>query len=272
MTTLATCWSMVINNPEDNDFTLVRQMNKDYIRQLIWTPEVGKDGTPHIQAYVRLQKQQRMSFIKKLFPRGHFKSITKDEYDLNTQTYVQKNDQTTAGLHSNTVNDPIPSVDSLLKTVVERIPALWHERELERHKGHQHGQCRAKEPCEMDFDTLFDSEDYWLAHLDIAPMKAVVKNIEKSMVLDNPRTAKLFVSPTYTKIKKEYFPEIFLAHILNAPDDSQEGDEVGSGRHSIPHAAASQSSGDDDQGNSGEVSDGTSEGTSEEASSVGTGD
>ena len=271
MTTLATCWSMVINNPEDNDFTLVRQMNKDYIRQLIWTPEVGKDGTPHIQAYVRLQKQQRMSFIKKLFPRGHFKSITKDEYDLNTQTYVQKNDQTTAGQHSNTVNDPIPSVDSLLKIVCERIPALWHERELERHKGHQHGQCRAKEPCEMDFDTLFASEDYWRAHVDTAPMKAIVKNIEKSMVLDNPRTAKLFVAPTYTKIKKEYFPEIFLAYILNV-STAEEGDEMGSGGHGIPDPTASEGGGDDDESDSGEESEHQTEETSEGSGSVGDGD
>jgi len=256
MTTLATCWSMVINNPEDNDFTLVRQMNKDYIRQLIWTPEVGKDGTPHIQAYVRLQKQQRMSFIKKLFPRGHFKSITKDEYDLNTQTYVQKNDQTTAGLHSNTVNDPIPSVDSLLKTVVERIPALWHERELERCKDHQHANCRGT--CTADYDTLFSDAEYWTSHLETNGMRTIVKRIEKSMVLDNPRTAKLFVAPTYTKIKKEYFTEIFLAYILN--DDhsrEEERDSVHSahGEEQEQDQGSETSSGSDDSSEESSQSD-----------------
>ena len=105
---------MVINNPTENDYAIVLRGYPDHVRELVWTREVGEGGTEHIQAYVKLQRQQRMSFIKKLFPRGHFKPITRDEYAHNTIVYTQKDDATTAGQHRQTFNDPIPNADTLL--------------------------------------------------------------------------------------------------------------------------------------------------------------
>jgi len=249
---------MVINNPEENDYTLVRQANKDYIRQLIWTTEVGgKENTEHIQAYVRLQRQQRMSFIKKLFPRGHFKSITKDEYDLNTQTYTQKNDETTAGSHVNTINDPIPGVDSILRQVCEAIP----DEHLECFQ-HTHAHTLAggghPRPCTCDYSDDID----WEIQLQMPCMKAHIKAIEREIILKNPRVAKLLVSPTYTKIKKEYFTEIFLGYMYTHEEDEEQVQEVSAVE--VETAGSSEDEEQEDQASTSTADEGTDDGDIED--------
>jgi len=205
-----------VNNPDENDYTLVRNSYPDYIRTLVWTTEVGKEGTEHIQAYVKLNRQQRMSFIKKLFPKGHFKSITKDEYDINTQRYAQKEDDTTAGLHHISHNDPIPSVDSVLRQICEAIP----EEHLECYRhDHRHFLNGAHpSPCECNYPDEWD----WEVQIQKPCMKKHIKTLERELVLANPRVAKLLVSPTYTKLKKEWLTEIFLSYIYKQDADDNE--------------------------------------------------
>jgi len=258
MTTLATCWSMVINNPEENDYVLVRQFNKDYIREIAWTTEVGKEGTEHIQAYVRLQKQQRMSFIKKLFPRGHFKAITKDEYDLNTKNYATKNDETTAGLHYGAVADPIPSVDSLLKTICEEVFENYEE-ELMR---------------ELDWtaynDAPRDQFAVWeeLFNTKIHRILQVVRTVEKEKVHENPRVAKLLVSPTYQKLKREWLKEIFMSYMTtyDADDDQVQGNEGAPDEQAEPAECSDDSQEVSEASSEASASDTGSEGSSDEVS------
>lgn len=109
-----TYFSGTINNPEENDFILVRNPNEKYIRQLIWTNEVGAEGTPHIQMYVRFFRNQTLNFLHKLYPRGHFKPIDKDDYNENAQRYVQKDDETTRGKHVITTNEAIPEMERIM--------------------------------------------------------------------------------------------------------------------------------------------------------------
>ena len=93
-----TYWSMTLNNPTDSEMVLIRNPNEKYIRQFVWTPEEGEEtGTPHIQGWLRLQRNQSLSFLKKLYPRAMFKGIEKDEYNENTHNYAQKNDGTERG-------------------------------------------------------------------------------------------------------------------------------------------------------------------------------
>lgn len=66
----ATCWSITVNNPTEDDreaLNIARQKGWKVMGQL----EVGlKDGTPHYQ--LRLQTPQvRFSAVKKVFRRGH---------------------------------------------------------------------------------------------------------------------------------------------------------------------------------------------------------
>lgn len=206
MTTLATHWSMTINNPDDNDMVLVRNPSPEYINQLIWTPEQGEDGTPHIQAYVKLMKQQRMSFIKKLFPRGHFKSITADEYKHNCKMYAQKDDKTTIGSHTITCNQQIPDVVQFLRSMLEEA-------------------CG----CDPTNDNQPDSPQAWMDHwYNGREILNNVLDVEKRAVAKRPMVAKFLVSPTYTRVKKLFTREIVenIVHALyhtNADDNEGEG-------------------------------------------------
>jgi len=174
---------MTINNPTPNDEVLIKNPNPDYIRQLIWTLEVGEDETPHIQAFLRLQRQQRLSFVKKLFPRGHFKSITADEYKNSCIAYAQKEDDTTASYHINTLNEPIPDCVMFLS----RCVALSLE-DVER-----------KEENAKEWIRLRYNEKDLLLKLEYH---------ERSEVVKRPLNAKLIVSPTYSRVKKLYLREI----------------------------------------------------------------
>lgn len=204
MTTLATCWSMTINNPDENDMVLVKNPQSEYIRQLIWTAECGdEEETPHIQAYIKLQRQQRMSFVKKLFPRGHFRSITSDEYKKNCSDYAQKDDSTTIGAHVLTYNEQIPDVVAFLRTMVEEALCLDMKAE----------KCETPK----DFIETYMDNDI-LKDLDKAERKAIIKQ---------PMRAKLVVSPTYSRIKKLYLREIIenvveCKYKQNADDDERE--------------------------------------------------
>jgi len=207
MTTLATCWSMTLNNPDENEMVLIRNPNPEYIRQLIWTPEEGEEGTPHIQAYIKLMKQQRMSFIKKLYPRGHFKSITSDEYKHNCSHYAQKNDDTTIGSHVITYNEQIPDNVQFLRAMISEAISI----DITGPK------CEDQEHW---MDTYFHTNDI-IKSLDVAERAAVKKR---------PSVAKLIVSPTYARVKKLYLREIteniLIAFYYKDADDN-EGERSG---------------------------------------------
>nr|WAE42920.1 MAG: replication associated protein [Cressdnaviricota sp.] len=201
MTTLATQWSMVINNPTETDYALVTRGYPDYVREMVWTREIGENGTEHIQAYVKLQRQQRMSFIKKLFPRGHFKAITRDEYSLNTKEYAQKDDPTTAGAHRQVYNEPIPAADTLLYRLVEEAlktgtgkyySKLWDEN-----------TSTLDHPDKPNSPFNLDKED-WIRFTE------TLKLVEHATVRLQPRIEKILVSAQYKSIKKEWLRDIAM--------------------------------------------------------------
>lgn len=180
MTTLATYWSMTINNPTEADGVLVRNPNEKYIRQLIWTPEVGEDGTPHVQAWLRLQRNQTMAFVKKLYPRAHLKPLTKEGYNENTHDYAQKDDETTAGHHVISMNDPLPGVDTILYRVLE-----------EAYKESTIGNKGLIEWPETD-------------------MLITTRKVEDRLVSERAGLEKLFISGTYDKMKRRFYRQIIL--------------------------------------------------------------
>lgn len=165
-------WSMTINNYDETSLALVRNGYPDYCREIIHTLEEGKEGTPHIQAWIKLQRQQRLSFLKKLFPRGHFKPLTSAEYVHNTKVYAQKNDETTMSAHVHTFNDPTGTVEALIPKVIHRI---WED----------YGDCGDR---------------------DVARMYA-----ERDMVEENWRLAKIFVSAVYKQMWKQFGAEMMSA-------------------------------------------------------------
>lgn len=188
MTTLATYWSMTINNPTETDMVLVRNPNDRYIRQLVWTPEVGEDGTSHVQAWIRLQRNQSMAHVKKLYPRAHLKPITKDDYNENSQQYAQKEDDTTAGHHTISLNDPLPGVDTILYRVLEQM----YDRTSSSNKA------------------------------GVIPVNDMLKEsqiIEDEMVSERAGLEKLFISGTYDKMKRRFYKQIISRLLSKRQND-----------------------------------------------------
>lgn len=172
---MSTFWGVTINNPDENDYALIRNGYPDYCRELVWTREIGTEGTEHIQAWVRLQRQQRFSFMKKLFPKGHFECLSSMEFNKHTRDYVQKDNETTAGKHVQKYNDPLHTIENVIKRVVGYIlyegpPKGW--------------------PSEW---TLLKKR----------------KTVEKQMVRDDYKLAKIFVSATYSRMWAEFGEEMY---------------------------------------------------------------
>lgn len=162
-------WSVTINNYDDRDLAIVRNGYPDYCREIIHTLEEGKEGTPHIQAWVKLQRQQRMSFLRKLFPGGHFKPLTSAEYVENTKQYAQKNDETTRSAHVHVFHDPTGTLESIMKQVILAMSK------------------------EMSYE-IYDNS--------LLPVYR--KLIEKRMVEKDYKLAKIFVSATYKAMWKDF--------------------------------------------------------------------
>ena len=59
-------WCFTINNPRDEDC-----VTSDKIAYIIYGREVSATGTKHLQGYVCFVNRQRLSAVKKLFPRAH---------------------------------------------------------------------------------------------------------------------------------------------------------------------------------------------------------
>lgn len=124
---LFTYFSLTINNPDENDYLIVRNPNEKYVRQVVWTNEVGgSEGTPHIQLYLRLYRNNSLSLVKKLYPRAHIKGISRDEYNENCHAYAQKDDDTTRGSHVITANGTPVDASSLALDVVRETYRVYY--------------------------------------------------------------------------------------------------------------------------------------------------
>lgn len=60
-----------VNNYTDDDIKLIDDA-KDKYKYIVYGKEVGESGTPHLQGYCELKRQQRNSYIHKFIPRGFF--------------------------------------------------------------------------------------------------------------------------------------------------------------------------------------------------------
>jgi len=168
-----THWRMTINNYDATDLALVQQGYPDYIRQLVYTLEEGEEGTPHIQAYIKMKRDTRFSAMKKLFPRGNFQFIDNDEYKLNSQRYAQKLDVTARSPATITNFEPIHTIEGVMKKVMRRVETEMAYIEYSR----QHINA-----FRIHFEKVLVEEDYTLAKVFVsATYKQMWKQFGEAM-------------------------------------------------------------------------------------------
>jgi len=195
-------WSFTINNYDETDLALIQQGYPDYIRQLVYTLEEGESGTPHIQAYVRLYRQQRLSYIKRLFPRAAgCRALLAEDYKLNAQRYAQKLDST-ARAPAVISNNPFPDPVKELLEVIRDSFETYHE---------------SNDPAKWRQTTVREME-VW-SHM-----------IENQRVVERPMLAKFYISPTYCKVWRN-FASSLIAHVCNLV----EAEKLGKLTHTHTH-------------------------------------
>lgn len=164
-----THWRMTINNYDETDIALVQQGYPDHIRQLVYTFEEGEEGTPHIQAFIKMKRDCRLSHMKKLFPRGNFGAMDTSEWKLNQQRYAQKLDETACSPAVITNWDPLHTIEGVVKEVMTRIyPDILY--------------------FDYSRKVLMDLREI----------------VEKRMVREDYKYAKVFVSATYKSMWKDF--------------------------------------------------------------------
>lgn len=181
-------WGMTINNYDETDLAMIHHGYPDCMRELVHTLERGEEGTPHIQAWIKLQRAQRMSYVKRLFPRGHFKPLTSDAYIMNTKRYAQKLDDTAESPAVHKFHDPIPDPVTELTSVFSAVADKYGD----------------------------------LRHWDYQILMADIKKEEFRRVVQKPKLAKFYVSALYNNVKRTYWRAI-AEHIVyrDTPEDVQ---------------------------------------------------
>ena len=247
MTTLSTCWGFVINNPDENDKLIVNNPNEQHVKQIVVTPEEA--STPHLQGWIKLHRQQRLSFVKKLLPRANFKPLTNDEYVLNARMYALKDDETTAGNHVITTNETMPDPINFLNRVIED----WVEVHWETLTDHTLRRCNAL--SDLD-DKLYSQKDCF----------RFLDRRERELIEEKPWLCKLVLSPMYTKAKKSYWKE-FLNNRLQHKIDADDNEGQGTGETNDDEAESTDGFEEGDEEEGGESSSDQSSDTSSEQDS-----
>lgn len=119
-TARGTCWSVVINNPEPQDQWEVENLPAGW--EIFGQPEVGKNGTPHLQLCLKTP-QVRWSAVKNHFKRANI-SLARNPKALTK--YVQK-EETRAG-EQIVVKSNIPTLFQYQDIIAEK----WVQDEYNR--------------------------------------------------------------------------------------------------------------------------------------------
>lgn len=61
-------WCLTINNPTVDDSDRIRALDTSYY---VIGNEVGEEGTPHLQCYIRLSEKKRFNWLKQRLPTAH---------------------------------------------------------------------------------------------------------------------------------------------------------------------------------------------------------
>lgn len=113
MTDRASCWSITINNPKNEEYQIVLPARWKLVGQL----EKGEQGTVHFQGMLNTP-QVRFAAVKRVFPRAHIE-IARDRLAL--AKYVQKEDTRVAHVNA------VPTIFEYQTMVASK----WNEEEYQ---------------------------------------------------------------------------------------------------------------------------------------------
>lgn len=68
-------WALTINNWTDTEKNELEQFIKNECESGIFQPEIGEEGTPHLQTYLNFKNARTFTSIKKAFPRAHIEKV-----------------------------------------------------------------------------------------------------------------------------------------------------------------------------------------------------
>nr|WQA30151.1 MAG: rep protein [Cressdnaviricota sp.] len=69
---IARYWTGVLNNYTEDELSALTQLD---CPELVIDKEVGKEGTPHLHIYLKLEKKARLTKLKDLCPRAHWEVV-----------------------------------------------------------------------------------------------------------------------------------------------------------------------------------------------------
>lgn len=211
-------WGFTLNNPTDDEMTILEHVAPEYLREIVWTPEIGADGTPHLQGWLKLHRQQRLSFMKKFLGRAHWVPLCSSEYIFNTKHYAQKHDDTAVGATIHRFYASNPTLESLLKRVVEKI--IRTDLELVK---------RFSQPMTR------------LSNTDLRSWTTMRREAEEEVVESDYRLAKILSSDVYMRMWKMFGRQMAYNIYTQNPeladdsDDSEEEAEVEVPTHTHTH-------------------------------------
>lgn len=135
----ATCWSITINNPTQQDLNPTLPMGWAMTGQI----EMGAEGTEHYQGCLKTP-QVRFSAVKKLFPRAHIE-IARNRPAL--ELYVHKSETRVAAVQD--VKSEIPNLFQYQHTVAAR----WDDQEFNDYLD-ERSELEAKSTKQTSVDDL----------------------------------------------------------------------------------------------------------------------
>lgn len=140
---LCRSWCYTVNNYTSDEVASLKAIEEGRIEVHVCAEEVGENGTPHLQGYIRFKKPCRLSWWKKTSPRAHVEARKGSEMQayeyckkggnviidvgtpLKTQEYATKDAETDAIIKKIEEGQSYPEIRSAHKRF-----CFWHRRNV----------------------------------------------------------------------------------------------------------------------------------------------
>lgn len=201
MSDRATCWSLTLNNPtEDDDECIARARQKGW--KVDGQPEKGeKDRTRHYQLILRTP-QVRFSAVKKAFPRAHIE-IARNPQAL--ETYCHKEETRDGELPSS--SDKYPSLSKFWKLVYRVVKDQnWLDIRGDRWWRQAFRDLDYKETTWERYDYNFPPNLHFLDVTNAAIAVEVFERCVGQLIEEGYHIEHFFSPPNISVFKKFHFP------------------------------------------------------------------